>query len=122
MTDLREAMRNPFLRGYLNAALFAETDAEGEPLDKNYGVRDFSKDALEEMFADATGFLSENWDDIAGDPERAGQDFWFTRNGHGAGFWDGDWPEPAATRLTDAAHAYGEVYLYVGDDGMIYSG
>jgi hypothetical protein len=52
---------------------------------------------------------------------RAGHDFWLTRCGHGAGFWDGDWPEPYATMLTDAAKAFGEVDLYVGDDGMIYS-
>jgi hypothetical protein len=25
--------------------------------------------------------------------ERFGHDFWLTRQGHGAGFWDGDWPE-----------------------------
>ena len=24
---------------------------------------------------------------------QAGHDFWLTRNGHGAGFWDGDWPK-----------------------------
>lgn len=33
---------------------------------------------------------------------------------------DGDWSEPHATRLTEAAHAFGEVNLYVGDDGRIY--
>lgn len=38
-------------------------------------------------------------------------DFWLTRNGHGAGFWDGDWPVPAATRLTEASEKAGEVYL-----------
>ena len=41
--------------------------------------------------------------------ELAGHDFWLTRNGHGAGFWDGDWQEPAAAALTAAAHAFGEV-------------
>lgn len=47
--------------------------------------------------------------------------FWLTRCGHGCGFWDGDWSEPAATILTDAAHAFGNVDLYVGDDGKIYA-
>ena len=28
--------------------------------------------------------------------EYAGHDFWLTRNGHGAGFWDGDWIAPVA--------------------------
>jgi hypothetical protein len=54
------------------------------------------------------------------DYSQMGHDFWLTRNRHGAGFWDrglgalGD-------RLTSAAHAYGEVDLYVGDDGRLYS-
>lgn len=55
------------------------------------------------------------------DHARAGADFWFTRNGHGCGFWDGDWPEPYATELDNAAKTFGEVYLHVGDDGLIYT-
>jgi hypothetical protein len=52
---------------------------------------------------------------------QAGHDFWLTRCGHGAGFWDGDWKEPAATELTKASKAFGKVDLYVGDDGFIYA-
>lgn len=44
-----------------------------------------------------------------------------TRNRHGAGFWDGGWAEPWGRRLTDLAHASGEVSLYLGDDGLIYA-
>jgi len=33
---------------------------------------------------------------------QAGHDFWLTRNGHGAGFWDGDWPE-TGDALTEAS-------------------
>ena len=47
-------------------------------------------------------------------------DFWLTRNRHGAGFWDGDYPEPEATQLTDLAHTFGECHLYVGDDNKLY--
>ena len=39
---------------------------------------------------------------------------------HGAGFWDGDWPEPEATKLTDAAEKAGEIHVYVGDDDALY--
>jgi len=42
-----------------------------------------------------------------------------TRNGHGAGFWDGDWPDDG-DRLTKASEAYGTFDLYVGDDGEIH--
>lgn len=52
--------------------------------------------------------------------DRAGHDFWLTRCGHGAGFWDrglGD----IGCKLTEAASVYGSVDLYIGDDGLIYA-
>lgn len=52
---------------------------------------------------------------------QAGHDFWLTRNGYGAGFWDGDWPEPYADRLDKGAKCYGEFQTYLGDDGLIYA-
>lgn len=67
-------------------------------------------------------FLERNCPKSANWPidELAAHDFWLTRNGHGAGFWDGDWIEPAATKLAKAAEAFGESYAYLGDDGLIY--
>lgn len=50
---------------------------------------------------------------------RAGHDFWLTRNGHGAGFWDGDWPEPMADQLDTLAKGFGEVDLMINADGSI---
>ena len=46
----------------------------------------------------------------------AGHDFWLTRNGHGAGFWDGDWPESIGKELTELSKSFGEVnpYTYKG--------
>ncbi len=54
--------------------------------------------------------------------ESAGLDFWLTRCGHGAGFWDGDWKEPHAAALDALSKQFGNVDLYVGDDGKIYAG
>ena len=50
---------------------------------------------------------------------RAGHDFFLTRCGHGAGYWDGDWPEPYAEILTKAAQAFCEVTPILGDDGEV---
>lgn len=50
----------------------------------------------------------------------AGHDFWLTRNGHGAGFWDGDWPEPHGDKLDAVAKGFGSISLYLGDDGKVY--
>jgi len=52
---------------------------------------------------------------------QAGHDFWLTRNEHGAGFWDGDWPETYSDMFTKLAQAYGPFETYLGDDGKIYA-
>lgn len=111
-----------FTKSYIETAFWASTDEQtGLPMDGKYGAEDISPELMEEMIDDCAKFQSEHWDDISEDPVRAGHDFWLTRNHHGAGFWDGDWPKDVGARLTDAAHAYGERNLYVGDDGKIYA-
>src|SRR5476651_2334327 len=91
------------------------------PADDNYGLDDISALTLAQMIEDCAAFQSQHWDLISSDAVRAGHDFWLTRNHHGAGFWDGDWPIDAATILTAESHAYGESTLYVGNDGKLYS-
>ncbi len=51
--------------------------------------------------------------------EQAGHDFWLTRNGHGAGFWDRGLGA-LGERLSKESKPYGSCDLYVGDDGQIY--
>jgi hypothetical protein len=43
-----------------------------------------------------------------GDFAQLGHDFWLTRNGHGAGFWDGDWPT-YGDMFDKIAIGYGEI-------------
>lgn len=50
-------------------------------------------------------------------PGTAGHDFWLTRNGHGAGFWDGGWPEETGEALAAASKQFGEVHAQVFADG-----
>ena len=57
------------------------------------------------------------------DDEHIAHDFWLTRNGHGAGFWDGDYKcedQDLGDILTAIAQTFAEVNLYIGDDGLIY--
>jgi len=116
-------MQNTFLEAYVVAALWSTMDEStpqgGEPLDKNYGPEDLAPETLEKMKADCDKFQVENAQDIEGREEQAGHDFLLTRNRHGCGFLDGDWLK-AGERLTEACKKYPEVYLYVGDDGLIY--
>jgi hypothetical protein len=109
-----------FTRAYVECALWSSTDDQERPLDDNYTLADLAPEALARMAEDCQLFQSENASDIANDAGRAGHDFWLTRNGHGAGFWDGNWPEVVGDRLTASAQGFGCCDLYVGDDGKIY--
>jgi hypothetical protein len=120
-----------FTRAYIGCALWSSVDEAGTPLDQDFAIEDLAPQALAKLIADAQSFqaayseLLALWYTEAGEsPERAGHDFWLTRNHHGAGFWDrwsGQTPQAAiGCILTDAAHACGECDLYVGDDGKIY--
>lgn len=101
------------------------------PADDNYGIDDLAPETLARIVKDCTEFLEQNAEMITGTDcrlnssgcdkwEQAGYDFWLTRAGHGAGFWDGDWEEPAGSKLTEASNGFGELSLYVGDDGKLY--
>lgn len=122
-----------FTKAYIECALWSSMDESdeqgGEPLDKNYDISDIAEETLAEMAEDCRAFQEDNASDLAlydhaqyTADELGGHDFWLTRNHHGAGFWDRTsvLPNAAAVRLNKAAHAYGEIYLYVDDDGKIY--
>lgn len=128
-----------FTRSYIETALWCTSIEEGFATywSAKYG-EDFAPDTSMESFGftivdldssarltmaqDCEAFQTANADDLADcDATRAGHDFWLTRNRHGAGFWDGDYPADIGARLTDASHAYGEQDLYLCDDERIYS-
>lgn len=111
-----------FIEAYTEAALWASTDEDGVPLDENFDESDIHWETLEKMEDDASDFYAANESMLTVDGNSdgdGGHNFWLTRNGHGAGFWDGDYPT-YEDELTDAAKAYGGYDLYGGDDGIIY--
>jgi hypothetical protein len=116
------------VNGYITTALWAETgesdpETGGEPLNVNYGPDDLSEDFMRQAREDCAGMADTP--DLRAylqyqDAFCFGHDFWLTRNGHGAGYWDRGLGE-LGDRLTAMAKPYGSVDLYVGDDGRIYS-
>ncbi len=115
-----------FVTQYLETALWSSTqcDEAGNnctPLDEDYSIDDFAVEALLQAIADCDAFREDNADDLAlaGDDSQNGHDFWLTRNRHGAGFWDRGYGE-VGTRLSDAAHVWGSVDPYIGDNGKVY--
>lgn len=120
-----------FTEAYIECALWSSLYGEnGEhTLDEYEG--EVADATLAQMYQDCANFQKENaaeleeaYNDwrrggVAYNEERAGHDFWLTRCGHGAGFWDRGLGE-VGERLSKAARAYGTIDLYIGDDGKIY--
>ena len=123
---------NEFILGYITCALWSSTGDDEQPLDEKYDSDDLAPETRKAMEADCEKFIAENetalsdYEEIIGthpeytESEKAGHDFWLTRNGHGAGFWDRGIGETGDT-LTEASTGFGEVDLYVGDDGKLYT-
>lgn len=116
-----------FIAGYFEALYFAEsaTGNDGEEIDNlaGYELSATAKDEGEQACARFLDWHGEKVNlAIAGsddyDHTQAGRDLWFTRQGHGVGFWDrglgmvGD-------DLSDAARSFGEVHVFINDDGLI---
>lgn len=79
---------------------------------------ELSDKAREQLEKDARDFVASNIFDLMAstlDSSQAGHDFWLTRNGHGAGFWDrghiSDEADEALERLTEASKPYGSCDL-----------
>jgi len=110
-----------YTKQYFETALWSSIDDNDEPMDKKYSIEDLSVEAIEKAKKDTTEFfekagsLLDNYD-----YEDAMHDFWLTRNGHGAGFWDGDYLTEDGEKLTKISKEFGEINLIVGDDGKLY--
>lgn len=114
---------NTFLASYIRTALWSTSDEYGEPLDASCTPDDLSPETLSQMEKDCEDFRDQASHVIASLEHPLSQiahDFWLTRNRHGAGFWDSDYPEPQAKQLTEIARGFGSFDLFVGEDGNIH--
>lgn len=119
-----DELAEPFIAGYFTAAEWLIRDNEEDPeggIDKAE-ILCWSEDAIREAREDCARFERENADDLllyqelSGRGSRsAGTDFWLSRNGHGAGFFDRG-NDPVFDRLQDAAESYGQRDVYLADD------
>jgi hypothetical protein len=98
--------------------------SEEDNLDDHFDTDDFSVEALKKAVADCAGFQEKHADDLCDEDDgQTGHDFWLTRNGHGAGFWDGDYEDEKGERLTEGCDwqgDYGELNIWVDTDGSLY--
>lgn len=120
-----------FINGYIECMLWSTTGTspDGEDLESLEGF-ELSTEAMHKAKKDCESFLFLAKQLMAKLPTwygkgdggiyaYAGHDFWLTRNGHGAGFWDRGL-EDIGDRLTELSKTFGELDPYIGDDGKIY--
>lgn len=92
----RAAEEAEFLRGYMECALWSSADEDENQLDDKHDISDISAELKVRMSQDCAAFIrTVSWEtldrfsEVTGrDYASHGHDFWLTRNGHGAGFWD----------------------------------
>lgn len=130
-----------FTQGYIEAMFYTE-EAPGVTTEEwqatedhnegsfpgDVGFADLAPETLARIIADCKRFQEQNAADLTEaydngringyDETRAGHDFWYTRNGHGTGFWDSDLGD-VGNKLSNIARHH-EVSAYLGDDGKIY--
>lgn len=124
-----------FVASYIECAYFTDTgDDEQPPKDAELSLEARAK-SLEDCRAfilAAHPLLREALNRDGYDQTRAAHDFWYTRNGHGVGFWDRDeltriagtdgevLDSDLGDRLSVLARQFRSVDLYQGDDGLLY--
>ena len=117
-----------FTQGYWEAVFFTNAyDSEDECNGMTFA--DVAKDAYNRAIDDCKAFQQTNRADLdeaidngrinGYDATAAGRDFWYTRCGHGVGFWDRDLGE-VGDKLFEACKAWGNIDVVCGDDGKLY--
>lgn len=95
-------------------------------LDDHFDIEDLNDDSLQLAITDCNRF--RDWMDSHGltdpadsycDDEDHGHNFWLTRNGHGAGFFDGDYGDELGKKLTEGCKTFGACHVQVCEDGTL---
>lgn len=119
---------NRMLDSYIECALWSTTEWEsGETFDNidaspsNKCLKIFRQECeqfLEEIQPILDTLDTHQLNTLPLSAEQIGHDFWLTRNGHGAGFWDRGMGE-LGEKLTTVAKSYGTCDLYLSDSNQI---
>ena len=115
---------NEAYRGYIEAIYFTGTGDNEQPAAGIEMATQSQFDCMQQVAefitqVEKAGLLWDYLDQPNASWHQLGVDFWFTRCGHGCGFWDRGMGE-LGDKLTDIAHYCGAVDIYEGDDGLLY--
>ena len=111
-----------FIQGYIQCALWTGVyDEKGDEIE-SLTFDDIAQATVIKLVNDCTLFQQQAKLLLAGlNESQCGHDFWLTRNGNGAGFWDRDLGD-IGDKLTALSKEFGEDSLYFSDgDGQVHS-
>jgi hypothetical protein len=126
-----------FWRGFIDCLIWQATDDEGTSLDDlGADVSMIDTGDLKSIWGECYSFFQQTEHLITDDNyasrlpsdvdsvfEIAGHDYCLTRNGHGAGFWDGDWSNDIGEILSAFANEHPAIYVdYEGEGSPIHVG
>jgi hypothetical protein len=105
---------------------------EQDSLDDHFDIHDFDAESLRVAERDCSAFFArlEELDLLERaneheDDDQIARDFWFTRVGHGVGFFDGDYDDPdddvddLGEALSDVAAEFNDQYVWANDGGKL---
>ena len=100
---------------YFETALWSSGDEFDE-----FSITDIAEESIIKGVKELEDFLDDEVMDLVGDSDltTVAHDFWLTRCGHGAGFWDGDYEH--GDRLTELCEKFKSLDLVLGDDNKIH--
>lgn len=138
---LAECADLDFVCAYVEALFFTNGDSGDEDEDSlnALGAERLTRESKFAIIRDCADFLNRTvphpeggtWsvrDLVEAEPGgmgQAGRDFWFTRQGHGVGFWDRDgdvWSETARDTLTSVSKTFQERTAYRTCTGWVVYG
>lgn len=107
-----------FTKKYIQTLIWSSWVEESSHSESEYEPSD---DLIERALIDCVKFQNENQEliereDNENDDSQHGHDFALTRNGHGAGFWDGNYIEEIGKKLTESSEKFGHIDVWFDDE------
>ena len=114
-----------FIKAYIEAMYFVESEHSEQSLPLSDRATEAIKQDCRKFWEKAEPLVEQTIEKayLPYDEQikQAGHDFYFTRNGHGIGFWEKDkWPvEEIGEQLTELAEMFGEKEIWENVNGEI---
>lgn len=120
MNDKEIKTNLSYYDAYFEAMFWADINRDTENYNDDLGYHSIDESSLIKVFKELDDFFSKANDILEKTSythEQACHDFYFTRCGHGVGFWEGDHcNKEQGEKLTEIAKTFGTVDIFIGDE------